>query len=59
MDYRCQMYGVSVPIDVAKGFRIRPEVMWYDDGNKNKSSTGAKSNDGNYSIYGVQFQITF
>jgi hypothetical protein len=59
MDYESQMYGLSVPIDVAKGFRIRPEVMWYSNGNNNKDSAGVKSNNGGYSIYGVQFQITF
>lgn len=58
MEVRTSMIGFSVPIDLAKGFRIRPEFMWYDDGST--STAGAASVDnGKYSIYGVQFQITF
>jgi hypothetical protein len=52
-DVRTQMWGVSVPIDLAKGFRVRPELMWYDDGD----DLGVDY--GKYAIYGVQFQITF
>jgi hypothetical protein len=56
-DCRTQMIGFSVPISLAKGFSIRPEVMWYDDGD---TATGGTSVDnGKYAIYGVQFQITF
>ena len=56
-DCKTQMYGVSVPISLAKGFSIRPEFMWYDDG---KTKTGGTDvNNGKYAIYGVQFQITF
>jgi hypothetical protein len=51
------MYGISVPIDLAKGFRIRPELMWYDDGDYDVGNTS--SNYGKYMIAGVQFQITF
>ena len=52
------MFGFSVPIDLAKGFRVRPEVMWYDDGDL--TTAGSPSVDmGKYAIYGVQFQITF
>lgn len=54
-----QMIGVSVPIDLAKGFRLRPEVMFYFDGTNNKNSAGEGVNNGAYAIYGVQFQITF
>ena len=55
---RSQMWGVSIPIDLAKGFRIRPEFMWYDDGDL--SMQGVESFDlGKYAIYGVQFQVTF
>ena len=55
------MLGISVPIDLAKGFRIRPEVFWYDDGDKDYSGTGAPPDDnlGSYLIAGIQFQITF
>jgi hypothetical protein len=52
------MWGFSVPIDLAKGFRIRPELMWYDDGEIQFG--GQDFQDfGKYAIYGVQFQITF
>ncbi len=55
---KTQMYGISIPIDLAKGFRLRPEFMWYDDGDY--KVTGQDSQDmGRYAIYGVQFQITF
>jgi len=54
---KSQMWGISVPIDLAKGFRVRPELMWYDDGDHD---VGGTSTDlGKYAIYGVQFQITF
>ena len=64
MSYRTTMMGVSVPIALAKGFTVRPELMWYDDGDSNTAynsttATQSKSNDGSYAIYGVQFQITF
>jgi len=53
-----QMWGFSAPMDLAKGFRVRPEVMWYDDGDV--TTAGSPSVDmGKYAIYGVQFQITF
>jgi len=29
---KSQMWGFSVPFDLAKDFGIRPEIMWYDDG---------------------------
>ncbi|MCJ7686171.1 MAG: porin, partial [Desulfobacteraceae bacterium] len=52
------MYGVSVPIALAKGFSIRPEVMWYDNGEL-KTDGSASIDNGKYMILGVQFQITF
>jgi len=55
---KSQMYGVSVPIDLAKGFRLRPELMWYDDGDM-KIEGRTSENLGKYMIAGVQFQITF
>jgi hypothetical protein len=55
---KSQMYGISVPIDLAKGFRVRPEIMWYDDGDMDISGFG-KEDLGKYMIAGVQFQITF
>ncbi|MDQ1335781.1 MAG: Porin [Thermodesulfobacteriota bacterium] len=57
-DAKSQMYGISVPIDLAKGFRLRPELMWYDDGDY-KTDTLPSQNLGKYMIAGVQFQITF
>jgi len=58
MEAKTQMYGFSIPIDLAKGFRLRPEFMWYDDGDV--TTAGSPSADmGSYAIYGVQFQITF
>lgn len=56
---KSQMYGVSVPIGLAKGFIIRPEVMFYDNGDDNKSTTGATFNAGKHALYGVQFMIVF
>jgi len=54
------MVGLSVPITLAKGFSLRPEFMWYDDGDLKQNGPGGSSTDlGKYSIYGVQFQITF
>ena len=48
------MCGLSVPIDLAKGFKLRPEIMWYDDGDD--AISGQASTDlGKYAIYGVQF----
>lgn len=57
-DCRSQMYGISVPIDLAKGFRLRPEFMWYDDGDYNVDNLGSQDL-GHYTVVGVQFQITF
>ena len=57
---KSQMWGFSVPIDLAKGFRVRPEIMWYDNGDTtNDDPTVASTDNGKYAIYGVQFQITF
>jgi hypothetical protein len=58
LDSKSRMWGFSVPIDLAKGFRIRPEVMWYDDGELKIENVGNLDN-GKYAIYGVQFQVTF
>ncbi|HKI47754.1 MAG TPA: hypothetical protein VKA69_00390 [Desulfobacteria bacterium] len=52
------MWGFSIPIDLAKGFRVRPELMWYDDGELQYGGTDF-ADFGKYAIYGVQFQITF
>lgn len=54
-----QMYGVSIPIAAAKGFTIRPEFMWYDEGDSETLPDGSKADFGSEYIYGVQFQIVF
>jgi len=57
---KSMMYGISIPIDLAKGFRIRPEFMWYDDGEvKIRGKESENYNAGKYMIAGIQFQITF
>ncbi len=58
LEARSRMWGVSIPIDLAKGFRIRPEFMWYDDGDLDIEGV-APFGLGKYAIYGVQFQVTF
>lgn len=58
LDAKSTMWGFSIPIDVAKGFRIRPELMWYDDG-KMQYAGQDYVDFGKYALYGVQFQITF
>ena len=58
MEARSQMWGFSVPIDLAKGFRVRPEIMWYDNGDTSTEGSASLDN-GRFAIYGVQFQITF
>ena len=58
MEANAQMWGASIPIDLAKGFRIRPELMWYDDGDT--STAGSTSVDnGKYAIYGLKFEVRF
>jgi len=58
VDAKSQMWGISVPIDLAKGFRLRPELMFYDDGDLDVSAV-ATQDLGKYMVAGVQFQITF
>jgi len=58
LDASSTMWGFSIPIDLAKGFRVRPELMWYDDGEIQIGGNDLQS-FGKYAIYGVQFQITF
>jgi hypothetical protein len=61
-DFPCEakstMWGFSIPIDLARGFRLRPECMWYDDGRRQDPEAGSV-NYGKYAIYGVQLQISF
>jgi len=58
LDAKSTMWGFSIPIDLAKGFRVRPELMWYDDGQIQYGGNDLQD-FGKYAIYGVQFQITF
>jgi len=58
LDAMSTMWGFSIPIDLAKGFRLRPEIMFYDDGELQYNGNDY-ADFGKYAIYGVQFQITF
>ena len=58
IDTSSTVWGFSIPIDLAKGFRVRPELMWYDDGEFQLQGQDVED-QGKYAIYGVQFQITF
>ena len=54
-------YGVSIPIKVAKGFTIRPEVFFYDYGEHeiNAIVNPANGDQGSQTIIGVQFLVAF
>lgn len=66
------MLGISAPIDlpwIARGFRIRPEIFYFDNGSDNVISFADASNpairnvieidSGSRTIIGVQLQYTF
>jgi hypothetical protein len=59
MRYKSWFWGVSVPIQVAKGLNLVPEFMWYDDGDDNRDEGDYRVDNGRYAIYGVQFQFRF
>jgi hypothetical protein len=61
MDKESWMYGISVPIAVAKGFIIRPELMVYDFGDSEKDDDGTNNqiDYGTETHVGVQFMIVF
>ncbi len=60
LDSKSKMMGVSCPIDVAKGLRVRPEFMVYDEGTiHNRGEINGDYEAGKYFIVGAQFQITF
>jgi hypothetical protein len=59
MRYKSWFWGISIPIQVAKGFSLAPEFMWYDDGDDNRDAGDNRVNNGKYAIYGVQFQFRF
>lgn len=59
-DMESNMIGVSVPIDlpwVARGFRVRPEIFRYDEGDN--TLDGVARDFGQETIAGVQLQYTF
>jgi len=58
------MFGFSIPVKVAKNFKIRPEIMFYDLGKrenftKDDNDKYKDQERGSYVIAGTQFQITF
>ncbi|MBW2106920.1 MAG: hypothetical protein JRI26_13100 [Deltaproteobacteria bacterium] len=55
------MYGISIPIAVAKTFIIRPEVFFYDYGEfeVNGFVNPTRGDLGSQTLVGVQFQIVF
>jgi hypothetical protein len=57
-DFGTWMYGLSFPIDLAKGFRIRPEFFFYDDGDEDFGAVG-DVDFGSHWMLGAQFQVTF
>ena len=54
-------YGVSIPIKVAKGFTIRPEIFYYDYGENevNGIVDPANGDMGSQTLVGVQFLVAF
>ncbi|KPA11563.1 hypothetical protein MHK_008240 [Candidatus Magnetomorum sp. HK-1] len=52
-DQTCMMFGFSVPIKVTKNFKVRPELILYDLGERESQDRGK------YLIAGVQFQASF
>ncbi len=63
LTYESTMVGVSVPIDlpwIAKGFRFRPEIFWYDNDNDNgQDIDGVFQKNGEEILGGIQLQYTF
>ena len=63
LDYTSTMFGISLPIDlprIAKGFRVRPEIFYYDNDNDNGTNiSNVIQLDGREIIAGVQLQYTF
>jgi len=57
-DYDQTMYGISWPISIAKGFTIRPELMFYDydDSAQVKGST---RDNGSEWVLGLQAMLVF
>ena len=53
------MYGISVPIAIAKGFTIRPELMGYDLDTGATIGNTTEVDFGKEYLVGVQFQLVF
>lgn len=53
------MYGISVPIKVAKGFTIRPEFMYYDYDDSAEVGGVQGVDRGDQWLLGVQWQLVF
>jgi hypothetical protein len=56
-EFKSTAFGLSLPINIAKGFIIRPEAMWYDEGDEPVG--GVVTDWGKQAQYGVQFQVVF
>jgi len=52
------MYGISWPISVAKGFTIRPELMFYDY-DDSAQIEGSQFDRGSEWVLGVQAMLVF
>jgi hypothetical protein len=61
LDMDQQAYGISLPISVAKGFTIRPELYFYDfdDGALLNDGTNLTWDLGDLTTLGVQFLLIF
>ena len=59
IDQTTWMYGLSVPISVAKGFTIRPEIMGYDLDTGATVGNTTERDFGKEYIVGVQFMLVF
>jgi hypothetical protein len=57
-DYTQKFYGISWAIGVAKGFTIRPELMFYDY-DKDAQIAGSTINQGKEWLLGLQFMLVF
>lgn len=58
-DFTRTMYGASWPISVAKGFTIRPELMWYDYDDSAELQGNPPVDQGKEMIFGIQAQLVF
>lgn len=58
IESKSNFFGFSCPVQLAKGFSIRPEIMFYDEGDI-KATGNEDYPAGRYYIAGAQFQIIF